>query len=594
MYAAAYKPESRNSNRTPDMILPSSYFQAGIPPQQAVFRSRNSTISHEQYRQHTAELAHALRETGADTAALMTEDNYLFAVALMAALHAGCKVIIPGNLSAATAETLQGEGALVVSDLALRGALPICGHGNCGHPLPPFDAATAHLWFYTSGSSGEPKRIHRTFANLEAELRMLAGILPEGESAIVYSTALFHHAYGIIFGFLLPLSRGLLCDTAEFLSPADFLARVDSLTPPNHLAWIVTTPAFIRVWAANTDICRLSPRPLRIQCAGAPLPLAAAQQIHAQTGADFVEIFGSSETGVVAHRNPLATQEWSPFAGVCITPSADTGMRIDSPCIPPGESAHPGDNAELLPNGRFLLLPRRDNVVKIADKRISLSEIEQYLEASELVEQAAALKLEGKTRPISAAVVVPTPAGLELLRHQGSQGCRKALGAHLAHHLPPVLIPKKWRFVGEIPTNTRGKTDREALLRIFDSKAYLPFLTPLATSATDIMARALYLKDSPWVAGHFPGHPIIPGVVMLRTLSALTTQYWGMRIDRIQRLKFNAPVSPGDELYISLRRKNERLDVLLSRTPDGSEPTCKGICRLAHVSHLEAGGNMHA
>lgn len=576
------------------MILPSSYFQADIPPQQAVFRSRNGTISHGQYRLHTAELAHALQKTGADTAALMTEDNYLFAVALLAALHAGLKVIIPGNLSAATAEKLQEEGALVVSDLALRGALPICGHCNCGHPLPPFDAEAAHLWFYTSGSSGEPKRIHRTFANLEAELCMLAGILPEGESAIVYSTALFHHAYGIIFGFLLPLSRGLLCDTAQFLSPADFLARVDTLTPPNHLAWLVTTPAFVRVWAANADMCPLSHRPLRIQCAGAPLPLAAAQQIHTQTGAEFVEIFGSSETGVVAHRNPLATQEWSPFTGVRITPSADAGMRIDSPCIPSGESAHPGDNAELLPNGCFLLLPRRDNVVKIADKRISLSEIEQYLETSELVEQAAALKLEGKTRPILAAVVVPSPAGMELLKHQGSLAYRKALGAHLAHHLPPVLIPKKWRLAGGMPTNARGKTDRDALLRLFDSKAYLPILTPLATSATGIMVRAFYLQDSPWVAGHFPGLPIIPGVVMLRTLSVLTEQYWGMRIDRIQRLKFNAPVSPGDELYITLRRKDERLDVLLSRDQDGREPTCKGICRLAPNPHQEAGANMHA
>lgn len=567
------------------MILPSTYFQADIPAHKAVFRSKNAVITHGLYKAHTAALAGVLQNCRANTAVLMTEDNYLFAVAFMAALHAGLNIILPGNLSAATAEKLQAEGGLVVSDRDFPGAIPISGHKDSRHALHPFDAAAANVWFYTSGSCGKPKRIRRTFANLEEELKLLQDILPEGEEAEVFSTAFFHHAYGIIFGFLLPLSRGLLCDTAPFLSPADFLKRIDTLTPANKLAWVVTTPAFIRVWAANTDVCQLSPRPLRIQCAGAPLPQGAAQRLHTHTGADFVEIFGSSETGVVAHRNPLSTQEWSPFCRVRLTPSATGGMRIESPCVPAGEQACPGDNAELLPNGHFMLLPRVDNVVKIADKRISLAEIEQHLEASALVEQAAALKLEGKTRPIAAAVVVPSATGAELLKQQGGQAYRKALAAHLAHHLPTVLIPKKWRITGELPTNTRGKTDMATLRKLFDSKDYLPILTTVESGADRLVAKALYLKDSPWVAGHFPGHPITPGVVMLRTLSFLTEKHWAAGICRIQRIKFNAPVIPGDEIYIILKRKGERLDTLLSRTADGNTPTCKGVCTLKSLGN---------
>ena len=130
--------------------------------------------------------------------------------------------------------------------------------------------------------------------------------------------------------------------------------------------------------------------------------------------------------------------------------------------------------------------------------------------------------------------------------------------------------------------NSRGKTDTAALHRLFDTKDYLPILTTIESTPNRIVAQALYLKDSPWVAGHFPGYPITPGVIILRSISALTTQHWGAGIRRIQRLKFNAPVIPGDEVYLILQRKAQRLDVLLSRTPDGNTPTCKGVCHFTN------------
>lgn len=564
------------------MISPSLYFLSSIPANTPVFRRRNTIITYAEYRDHTAALAAELERTGAKTAVLMTEDNYQFAVALFAALHAGMSVILPGNMSTGTAKQLQAEGGVLVSDPAeLVGAIPILGHPTGNTELRPFDATAADVWFYTSGSSGTPKRIHRTFATLEAELHLLAEVLPENEQAEVFTTSFFHHAYGIIFGFLLPLSRGLLSDTTSFHSPADFLARVDSLATPGKLAWIVTTPAFIRVWADNPDVCPLNHRPLRIQSAGAPLPIRAAQQLHTLTHAEFFEIFGSSETGVAAHRNPLNTEEWTPFRSVRLTPVQEGSMRIDSPCIPPGEHATPGDNAKLLPNGNFLLLPRADNVVKIADKRISLAEVEQHLEACPLVKRAFALKLEGKTRPILAAVVIPSADGYELLRSRGRQALRKQLAAHLGQRLPAVLIPKKWRFSGEVPTNAQGKTEWATLHRFFCAKDYTPILTPQETSPERLLARALYPVDAPWVAGHFPRHAITPGVVILRTLSLLTERYWGATITRIQRLKFSAEVTPGDEIYIILERSGDKLSVLLSRTPDGKTPTGKGNCRLS-------------
>lgn len=547
-----------------------------MPDEQPVFRRAESIISRAQYRRHTAALAGFLRQSGAQCAVLLTEDNYHFAVGMMAALHAGLGVALPGNLRAGAAEHGRAAGNLALTDEVIAAAM----QSGQGAPLQPFDAAAASVCFYTSGSSGVPKRVCRTFANLEAELVQLAPVLPEGEEAEVFSTSPFHHAYGIIFGFLLPLSRGLLSDTSPFVSPADFLGRVDRLATPGRLAWVVTTPAFIRVWAENPDVCALRHRPLRIQAAGAPLAAELVERLHSRTRAQFFEIFGSTETGVAAHRDPHATREWTPFADVRITPAEEGGMWIESPCVAPGEKARPGDNAQLLPNGNFLLLPRADDVVKIADKRISLTEIERFAEGSELVSQAAVLKLEGKKRPIPAAVVVPSAAGMELLRAQGRTALRRALVAHLSRHLPTVFVPKRWRILGSLPTNSRGKTDRAALCALFNSRDYMPVVSPVEQGESHLVVRALYPVDSAWAPGHFPDYPLTPGVVLLRTISSLLEQYWHRSVTCIQRLKFCAEVIPGDEIYIILDLKGDSASVLMTRTPDGKTPTGKGILRL--------------
>ncbi|MCQ6964005.1 MaoC/PaaZ C-terminal domain-containing protein [Aromatoleum toluolicum] len=72
--------------------------------------------------------------------------------------------------------------------------------------------------------------------------------------------------------------------------------------------------------------------------------------------------------------------------------------------------------------------------------------------------------------------------------------------------------------------------------------------------------------DHPSFAGHFPGRPILPGVVLL----ALATRALGEAIGRavppcgIASAKFLRPVGPGTELRIRLAEAgaNWRFDIL--------------------------------
>ena len=52
--------------------------------------------------------------------------------------------------------------------------------------------------------------------------------------------------------------------------------------------------------------------------------------------------------------------------------------------------------------------------------------------------------------------------------------------------------------------------------------------------------------DAPWFQGHFPGAPILPGVIQI----GLVQQAAGRRIRRIERLRLRHPVGPGDELVL--------------------------------------------
>ena len=58
--------------------------------------------------------------------------------------------------------------------------------------------------------------------------------------------------------------------------------------------------------------------------------------------------------------------------------------------------------------------------------------------------------------------------------------------------------------------------------------------------------------DHPAFAGHFPGTPILPGVVLLDTVIHSIAAATGIALDlcEISSVKFLSPVSPGNELAI--------------------------------------------
>jgi 3-hydroxyacyl-[acyl-carrier-protein] dehydratase len=61
-------------------------------------------------------------------------------------------------------------------------------------------------------------------------------------------------------------------------------------------------------------------------------------------------------------------------------------------------------------------------------------------------------------------------------------------------------------------------------------------------------------KNHPALAGHFPGKPIVPGVLILDEVMQAATQWRGpLRLRQVVSVKFDSPLKPGREFSIKLR-----------------------------------------
>ncbi|MDP2832979.1 MAG: AMP-binding protein [Pseudomonadota bacterium] len=426
-----------------------------------------------EFSARVTKLSHALAARPEREWLLACAEPHDFAVALFAVWHAGRRALLPPSLRKGAIAEVREQADGILDDPATWPTSPGAPEDTS---LKPLDPARAGLDLFTSGSSGQPKRIAKCLAQLEAEVATLERLW--GAPGPVLATVPHHHLYGLLFRLLWPLAAGRPFDSQTCTAPEFLLARLAQLGPGR----VISSPSQLARMHELITLESLAGRATRIFSSGGPLNATTAARFHVALGEAPLEILGSTETGGIAWRIQDGDDAWTPFPEVAVSVSEASALSLVSPFLPDHTQLATDDAAEILDDGRFRLLGRLDRIVKIEEKRLSLAEMEARLSSHPWVREAALVALNGRRQSLGAVLVLDA-AGRQALASAGRAACAQTLRGYLAHWFDAVLLPRQWRYPDTLPYNERGKLAVADLVELFAAPASRDEADPLQAAA---------------------------------------------------------------------------------------------------------------
>ncbi len=418
---------------------------------------------------------------------LHADDCWYFLTAFTALLQCGKHVLLTANTSAGYLAEIMDDDTVFLTDEPHEGALNIAALLEAELNVPDEEARanfTIHadetrISLYTSGSTGEPKAVQQRLTEFENDNAFILSVWgDEWRKRAVCSTVSQHHIYGLLFSIMLPFTAGVPFRRRRVEFPEELFA----LCSGSDSYMIITVPAFLKrvceVWAADTvnipdsDFKDFNPCSPFIFTSGGAVPFETAKQTADIFGCWPLEVYGSTETSGIAWRQSRNGMEWTPFDNAEITINEDGCLVVCSPYVRDPDGFVTGDLADMGEDGRFLLKGRADSVVKIEEKRVSLTEIESRLLGSGLVSEAAVIALQNERRQYTAAVVVLNEQGCARFPLLAEESADKYTAdtffrEYLLDFFEPVAVPKRWRYVNALPQDAQGKKKKTEIKALF-------------------------------------------------------------------------------------------------------------------------------
>ena len=414
------------------------------------------TIPVSEFLAHVNALADALPQRS--YAINLCANRYRFLVAFAAVIVRGQCNLLPSNRNQATQrnfasrypgsyiihdgfETASGVEAFEFSKLSNVSA------SITSPPAIPLDQVCAIS--FTSGSTGESKANIKTWRMLYHGMQINSRYyLDDSRTAqSLLATVPAQHMYGLESSIMMPLCTNVCVADGQPLFPEDVRSALARMPAPRILA---TTPVHIRALEnSNLEF----PEVELILSATAFLEQAVAKRIETRFGGKLREIYGCSEVGAIARRQTTQSDLWEAF-DVFYFSRSESRVVVGASHLQ--DEVILQDVLEFSGDRSFRLLGRSEDMINIAGKRGSLSELNRLLLETPGVDDGIIFEppADGTTGRLAALLVAP-----ELSK-------REAM-AHVRANVDPVFVPRRVVFVESLSRSESGKLPREQVLAHF-------------------------------------------------------------------------------------------------------------------------------
>ncbi len=393
----------------------------------------------------------------------MCSDRYYFSVGLAAAIVSNKISLLPSTY---TPEVVRQIKAFAPDVFCLTDSdhcpvdLPQLQYPitavNKAEPslIPHINSQQCIAIVFTSGSTGKPQLHHKTWGTLVTSVQAEASRigLEYNIASTLIGTVPPQHMYGLESTVLMAWHTGNALNAAQPFYPADICQTLEQTPSPRLL---VSSPVHLR---ALLDTQPVLPTITQVISATAPLSKQLANDIESHFNAPLVEIYGSTETGLIATRRSTQTEQWQLLPDISLIVKDDgvyaCGGHIETLTIM-------SDIIEIITKEHFLLHGRIADMVNIAGKRHSLASLNHILNSIPGVIDGAFYMPDDTdndrmTPRLAACVVAPELDATDLL-------------TVLRQHIAPIFLPRPLLFVERLPRNETGKLSRASLKALFQN-----------------------------------------------------------------------------------------------------------------------------
>jgi len=294
----------------------------------------------------------------------------------------------------------------------------------------------SEIWLYTSGTTGAPKKIIKTWQNLIHSAQIAINRFQLMQPNYIVATVPNQHMFGLETAIFWPLFSQSSLWFERPLFPEDIRDALQANS--NFPALLVSTPlhlnklqAFDLKWPTHLT---------RVLSATAPLSKSLAEQVEKQMDVQVFEIYGSTETASIASKQTTVSDQWFCYQNVELQPQHNQNYAVKTPGLNQFELLN--DQIELIDPRHFKLGKRNSDLIKIAGKRASLAELNHRLQS-----------IEGLTE----GVFIPSKTSERLIAFVVSDLSSPDIIKALRKSIDPVFLPRPIIFLKTLPRNEVGK-----------------------------------------------------------------------------------------------------------------------------------------